>query len=57
MAARCRNPRCSEEFRPAWEGGGWTRLCPSCRLAGRWGVYLAFAVMAIWKLATWILGT
>jgi len=40
----CRNPRCkSFEF-------GHGPLCPSCRLAGSWGVGLAVVVGFILKL-------
>lgn len=52
----CRNPRCGDRIKPEWDGGEWTGLCPSCRLAGRWGAYVAFAVLFLGKLVTWWLG-
>jgi hypothetical protein len=52
----CRNRRCEEYYRPEFEGGGITGLCPSCRAAGRWGVAAAFVAMLGWKLVCWWLG-
>jgi len=39
-----------------FDGGRLTGLCPSCRLAGRWGSYLAFTAWLVYKLATMALG-
>lgn len=51
----CRNPRCGDVF-DLWDGAAWSPLCPSCRLAGRWGAYLVAAGAAVYKLATVLLG-
>lgn len=51
----CRNPRCGEPLN-LFSGGRWTGLCPSCRLAGRYGVYAAFGIYVAGKLAGLVWG-
>ena len=49
MERRCRNPRCNEPF-GNWERFYMGRLCPSCRLAARYGAALAFGIAVVIKL-------
>ena len=51
----CRNPKCGEPLN-LFSGGRWTGLCPSCRLAGRWGFYLSAGVAVGARLVLWWLG-
>jgi hypothetical protein len=49
----CWNPRCGETidtYDPAEVS--ITGLCPSCRMAGRWGAFAAFLTLGIVKLVT-----
>lgn len=41
----CANPRCGEVLTSRFDVRA--RLCPSCRLAGRWGALATFAVVLV----------
>lgn len=44
---RCANPRCREALAPFV----WLKVCPSCRVAGRYGAALAGLAAGLVKLA------
>lgn len=50
----CRIRGCDAYVNPWMDAvGGWLRVCPSCRLAGRYGAALATVVVVVCELLMW----